>query len=106
MKEYLQSHTVETPAGFIVREIKTINNSNITFTVSLPPYELGVLQESILLIISSGKDKYDFTLQLKLLQGDRDMWIRSNYRFIDAIRKQLLIWRTLASQERKRYETS
>ncbi|MEM2888536.1 MAG: M28 family peptidase [Candidatus Bathyarchaeia archaeon] len=105
MSEYLQAHTVETPAGFIVQNIISKDASRLVFLISLPPYELGVLQEAILFVISEKEDKHNFILNLNLLRGDRDMWIRSNYKFIDAIRKQLLIWRSLKPHERKRYET-
>ncbi len=105
MSEYLQAHTVETPAGFIVQDIISKDALRLVFLVSLPPYELGILQKTTLFVVSEKEDKHNFILSLELLQGDRDMWIRSNYKFIDAIRKQLLIWRSLKPHERERYDT-
>ena len=44
-----------------------------------------------------------FTIYLKHLTGSYDLWVRLNYPFIDALRKQLLIWRGLQSNVKNKY---
>jgi hypothetical protein len=46
--------------------------------------------------------KYGLILLINKLTGPQDVWINSNYWFIDDIRKQLLLWRSLPPEERQR----
>jgi hypothetical protein len=44
-------------------------------------------------------------LVLHRLSGDISNWKRVNRRFLNTLRKQFLIWRTLRADERERYMT-
>ena len=41
---------------------------------------------------------------LKREAGERDIWIRLNRIFLDRLRKQLLLWRTIKPEERDKYQ--
>jgi len=42
---------------------------------------------------------------MKRTSGESGDWKRLNRRFLDGIRKQFLIWRTVSSEIKKGYET-
>ena len=46
---------------------------------------------------------YDLRLTLNRVSGDISNWKRVNRRFLNTLRKQFLIWRTLDASERERY---
>jgi len=46
---------------------------------------------------------YVLTLLLRRLSGSSVVWRTSNYYFVDDVRKQILLWRTLPSHIKKRY---
>jgi len=43
------------------------------------------------------------TLEIRRLSGEDASWRRVNQRFMNVIRKQFLIWRTLSTEDRERY---
>ena len=81
-------------------------NSQIKITLSIAPYEANVTQDVTLKVteLESREEvkKYGLILLINKLTGPQDVWINSNYWFIDDIRKQLLLWRSLPPEERQR----
>lgn len=70
----------------------------------LAPFDLGVSQEVILdTIPTSMEDVYEVRLTINRESGDISNWKRVNRRFLNTLRKQFLIWRTLRAEERERY---
>jgi ABC-type antimicrobial peptide transport system permease subunit len=107
LSEFFKAYTVEGP-NFVVREIN-VNPQDLAIhlTVALKPYDAGVTQEATFFIQATRERervKYHTFLRLKHLTGPRTVWINSNYSFIDAVRKQLLIWRSLKEDEKARYK--
>ena len=49
------------------------------------------------------QDVYAVHLTLTRLSGDVSNWKRVNRRFLNVVRKQFLIWRTLSAEQRERY---
>jgi hypothetical protein len=49
------------------------------------------------------EDVFELTLVIHRLSGDISNWKRVNRRFLNTLRKQFLIWRTLGTEERERY---
>ncbi|MEM1509605.1 MAG: M28 family peptidase [Thermofilaceae archaeon] len=72
--------------------------------VRLRPYELGV-EERIQLIARKGPRELRFRLILtsEHLSGPRQLWIANHLRFVDEVRKRLLVWRSLKEEDRKLY---
>jgi len=69
--------------------------------ITLPPYDMGVSQLAQLIIYKDPRESYyRYTLHLVRKTGALYMWKKAVYRFVDAIRKQLLIWRTLPSSDK------
>ena len=73
--------------------------------VWLAPYDLGVSQEFELLTKPTGEGEiYELELVLRRLSGDLSSWRKTNWLFINLLRKQFLIWRTIPYAEKRRYE--
>lgn len=70
----------------------------------LAPFDLGVSQMIKLETVPTDlEDVYDLRLTLTRVSGDVSNWKRVNRRFLNTLRKQFLIWRTLNAAERERY---
>ncbi|GAB4452565.1 MAG: hypothetical protein OHK0029_03720 [Armatimonadaceae bacterium] len=70
----------------------------------LAPFDLGVSQHVKLETVPTDlEDVYDLKLTLTRVSGDVSNWKRVNRRFLNTLRKQFLIWRTLSASERSRY---
>ncbi len=70
----------------------------------LAPFDLGVSQDVILEIIPTAmEDVHELKLTITRGSGDISNWKRVNRRFLNTLRKQFLIWRTLRAEERDRY---
>ncbi len=90
----------------VVRELSEPDYEamRLTMTVALAPVEAGVNQRvEIMAILDRSINRYVFLAHLRRLSGPSRTWVDSNYRFIDDLRKQLLMWSSLPSQERKKY---
>ena len=74
--------------------------------VWLAPYDLGVSQ-SIQFITSpvggEEEDLYKITLDVNRESGEIASWKRVNRRFLNLLRKQLLIWRTFSVDVRAEF---
>jgi ABC-type antimicrobial peptide transport system permease subunit len=72
----------------------------------LAPFDLGVSQRvAIETRPTDMADVYDIRLLIDRESGDISNWKRVNRRFLNTLRKQFLIWRTLKQGERERYLT-
>lgn len=70
----------------------------------LAPFDLGVSQHIRLETVPTDlEDVYDLGLILTRVSGDVSNWKRVNRRFLNTLRKQFLIWRTLSNADRARY---
>jgi len=70
--------------------------------IILPPWEAGVNQDFELVSIVE-RGRASFSIKCHLKSGLKDAWLRSNPVFIYAVREQLLLWRGLSLNERKKY---
>ena len=72
--------------------------------VWLAPLDLGVSQHAVLCICPEEQaDIHGLVFYLRCLSGDNDSWRRANRSFLQAIRKELLIWNTLKAAERSEF---
>lgn len=70
----------------------------------IAPFDLGVSQHVRIEIVPTDYEGvYDIQLTLTRLSGDIANWKRVNRRFLNILRKQFLIWRTLPQEQRERY---
>ncbi|KPJ64761.1 hypothetical protein AMK68_00655 [candidate division KD3-62 bacterium DG_56] len=70
----------------------------------LAPFDLGVSQRVTLETIPAEMtDVFELKLTLDRESGDVSSWKRVNRRFLNTLRKQFLIWRTLRTEDRDQY---
>jgi hypothetical protein len=76
----------------------------IDSTIWLAPFDLGVSQRVRLRSHPSGDhDIQALDIAINRLSGDVSSWKRCNQRFMNQIRKQFLIWRTIQPEAQIRY---
>ena len=111
LKEYLNAHVGERPPEFSVdnlrieageidgRPYKVIKMTNRLF-----PYEMGVIQNTQILFLYNEEERSWVTqILLERVSGITSYWENLNRQFIDFIRKQLLLWRSLKGKEKEKY---
>jgi len=103
INEYFNFLAVDQGVGFIITEhAVSIKDRSLIATANLSPYDAGISQR-IVLTIKPEEDKLEFVLLLHHLTGPSTVWEASSRMCVDAIRKQLLMWRGLRAQEREKY---
>ena len=75
----------------------------LSMDVTILPSDLGVSMKSIFKAQFRDVNKYSFTIFLERKTGERGLWSSRVYPFIDSVRKQLLLWRSLPTSERNKY---
>ena len=72
--------------------------------VWLAPFDQGVVQETAMEIEPGPNPNYcDIHVDLALAAGDLATWQRVVRTFLDDVRKQFLVWRTLDADSRRYY---
>ncbi len=85
----------ETPSGELY---------SIDMNIWLAPFDLGVSQHVTLRAVPATEHNiYTISLNLRRLSGEDASWRRVNQRFMNVIRKQFLIWRTVDAQAKESY---
>jgi len=79
------------------------NSATVKFDVRLAPFDMNLFQNVEISAVKVDKDKMRFSLNLHRVSGHIQQWTLANYRFADAIRKQLLLWRILKPDQKKTY---
>ena len=94
-------------AGFYVEALGVERAGDILrieARVWLAPFDQGVIQQTVLKIGPGSDSHYcDIDAELELVAGDRVTWHRVVRTFLDDLRKQFLIWRTLEEEDRQYY---
>lgn len=108
--EYISGFTSPDIGNFVIEKISigktTMNGKNVVVlggVVRLKPWHAGVKQEFQIRALEVNPNEWEISIYLKRLSGNTRLWIRSNKFFIDALRKQLLLWRTITLDEKKQY---
>ncbi len=77
----------------------------IDMNIWLAPFDLGVSQNVKFKAAPEDLHNiYTVTLQIRRLSGEDASWRRVNQRFMNVIRKQFLIWRTVDAEAKENYE--
>lgn len=94
----------------LMPELRTENGKPspvLTFRAWLSPFDLGVSHDTELAIIWREEHGiYQYHLRAKRYSGDRQNWHRLTPRFIQTLRKQLLMWRIHTNEEQQAYENA
>jgi len=90
----------------VIRELAApdYQAKSLSMVVALAPLEAGVQQRvEIEAVYDRGANRYVFLAHIKRLSGSDRPWIDGNYKFIDDLRKQMLMWTSLPPEDRRRY---
>ncbi|MGB9759913.1 MAG: M28 family peptidase [Thermoproteota archaeon] len=103
-KEYFSEAGYIGP-GYRVMKIGNIDANKLTFDfdVVLTPIETGVSQHVNLYFRLTSDYRYQLAIYLELVSGDRSFFESRNYNFLDALRNQVLLWKSLSPKEREKY---
>jgi hypothetical protein len=111
LAEWFRSYEEQSVGDFLTQGIRAGvhvmeggNGYRLSGRVWLAPFDLGVSQDVELDTVPTElEDVYAVYIHLTRLSGDVSNWKRVNRRFLNVVRKQFLIWRTLSAAERERY---
>ena len=111
LAEWFRAYEEQSVGDFLTQDIRTGVETmplgpgyRLTGRVWLAPFDLGVSQTLMLDTAPTDLESvYDVQLTLTRTSGDVSNWKRVNRRFLNVLRKQFLIWRTLTEIERERY---
>ena len=111
MYEFFSSHVEATVGRFYVREINIDvvetplgEGYCLYFVAWLTPYDLGVSQEVQIYTVPTTEGNYLVEIALYRASGYVSSWVRTNGPFLNTIRKQFLMWRTLTNDQRSGLE--
>jgi len=77
---------------------------SLSLRVWLAPYDLGVSQAVELRTEPTGEYSiFELTISIHREAGDTSSWKKTNWLFLNIIRKQFLIWRTVPVEQKERY---
>lgn len=74
--------------------------------VWLAPFDFGIMQQVVLRFCQSREEPgfLEIQIQLERQSGESNAWRRINKTFLNAVRRQLLIWRSLDAKAHDHYE--
>ncbi len=109
--DYFDAHVGESLGTFYTNgaqfgEVETARGNGYTIdtTIWLAPYDLGVRQQVHFEAVPTGKHNiYTLSLTIDRLSGDAASWRRVNQNFMNLLRKQFLIWRTVQPEDKAQY---
>lgn len=108
--EYMDAHTAPDAPDFSIKKMKPIKGEiedkryiGLEAEMRLGPYEAGIAQETRFYMVEDNPGRWSLHIIAKRTMGPRDRWKRMNRHYVDLIRKQLLLWRSLPPSERRRY---
>ena len=111
LSEWLHSYIEQSVGDFLVQDVSVSGKQfehghgySLSAKVWLAPFDLGVSQTMRLETAPTAlEDVYEVVMHLHRTSGDVSNWKRVNRRFLNVVRKQFLIWRTLSAESREHY---
>ena len=111
--EFFEAHASPTSEDFVVESLDKKEETRegadffiLTTRVRLTPQELGVVQNVDVTIRETepGAGLFNVALIIRRLGGSMRDWTYLNRKFVDAVRKQLFLWRSLTKVRKLKYE--
>ncbi|MCW4019789.1 MAG: M28 family peptidase [Candidatus Bathyarchaeota archaeon] len=110
-KEFLTEHQIPDAETFSVksfRDEETTDKQRLMKTIhiemTLAPYDVGVSQRVSLSITRTFEEKmWTIICAMKRLSGLNEDWQRSALKFIDAARKQVLLWKSMPEETKRTF---
>jgi len=111
LKEWFQAYEEYSIGDFVTQDVQSDTfdtEHGLAYRISckawLAPFDLGVSQTVTLQTVPTPmEDVFEVKLRITRESGDISNWKRVNRRFLNTLRKQFLIWRTLRASDREKY---
>jgi len=111
LKEWFQAYEEYSIGDFVTQDVQSEQLDaeyggayQISCKAWLAPFDLGVSQFVTLQTVPTAmEDVFEVKLRITRESGDISNWKRVNRRFLNTLRKQFLIWRTLRASDREKY---
>ena len=111
LSEWFKAYEEYSIGDFVTQNVETSEEETergkayqIRLQAWLAPFDLGVSQHVVLDTVPTDmEDVFEIRITIHRMSGDISNWKRVNRRFLNTLRKQFLIWRTLGHEERGRY---
>ncbi|MCW4020920.1 MAG: M28 family peptidase [Candidatus Bathyarchaeota archaeon] len=111
LNEYLTQHEIRDAPVFMAADRKMDRGTRkkkrferISIECRLAPYAVGIVQRvEIVATEDVEQARWVFGIAIKRVMGAMKEWERLNRAFINEIREQLLLWRTLPESEKEKY---
>jgi len=111
LMEYVDQHKYERVGVFQALDFwyeedakEQMTTRRLVLRVKLVPWDLPTFQRVNLdAVLPRGKETYELSLYILRESGFLETWVSSNYIFVDDLRSQLLLWRSLSLGEMQRY---
>lgn len=110
--EHFGNHGDSSLGNFAASEVELFNldkrgSRGIRARVSLAPFDLGVMQAFTMFSRPSEIEGIDeVVVELKKVSGTEGAWLRGNRIFVDELRQQFLLWRSLPVATVEHYRTT
>lgn len=109
-RRFLLNHVEATSLDFNCRDVRVDTRvvpepaMVVRTRMWLAPYDLDVAQDLEMRIVPTEKHGiFAVVIHLRRVSGTEEAWLRTNYRFIDLVRQQFLLWRNLDKSVRADY---
>jgi hypothetical protein len=110
-RRFLLNHTDPASPDFNCRDIElsVIDEPDeqalrVDAVMWLSPYDLDVAQKFALKVVpTESEGVFTVVILLHRTSGTEDAWLRTNYGFLDLVRRQFLLWRNLDNDSRSDY---
>jgi hypothetical protein len=112
LAEYLESIQGVTIGRLAIDGLRTVcveragrPEPGLLFRAWLAPFDLGVGQDvDLRIVFREDRCVHQYRLTVRRYSGDHQNWQRLQPRFLDAIRRQLLMWRILGADQHEKYK--
>jgi LysM repeat protein len=109
-RRFLLNHIDATSLDFNCRDVavecreEPVPAMVVATRMWLAPYDLDVAQDLEMRVVPTDKQGiFSVVIHLRRVSGTEEAWLRTNYRFIDLVRQQFLLWRNLDKAVRGDY---
>ncbi len=110
LRQYFGSFEEESVGHFYTQDTRAASYNTeggdgyiVSFKCWLAPFDLGVSQEVEMKAFPAEYGIYEIHMNIKRLSGDMNSWTRLNRMFLNVIRKQFLVWRTVGEDVKEEY---
>lgn len=88
-----------------INEEDGLSGFSLEFRAWVAPFDLGLMQDVVLTFKESATQRGYIAIAMEITRkaGEHNAWFRANRRFVNSIRKKLLVWRSLDEDKKNEW---